>query len=381
MEIIDDTRPLYISKDLSIFYESFSEFQIEDFLNVISEPKSRPLFIHEFVITEYSLTRAVLIGLNAEKILDDLQKFCKHVLPQKVVDFIGLKCSNNYVYLEVVDQKYFLRSAVEIIEQLRANDEIKQCIKPPGEVLVVPPEVISMPLNVFEKEDIVESDNLGLLEDIVESDNLGLLEFFEDDDFFDHIDPDEFLEDADKIPNPHNASLPNKTRLLPSKEGGQDQVDQPEIDLTKDLLEIIPNSLPTVKLVLSNLSYPLIEQYDYKNDSLAKLNIHLKSHAKLRAYQQSCLEKVFSGGMMRSGIIVLPCGSGKTLVGVTAGCTIQKSVLVLCNSSVSVEQWTREFKFWSDIDPNSISKFSSQAKECFTTPAGILVSTYTMVID
>jgi superfamily II DNA or RNA helicase len=35
----------------------------------------------------------------------------------------------------------------------------------------------------------------------------------------------------------------------------------------------------------------------------------------------------------RSGIIVLPCGAGKTLVGITAACTIKKSVLVLCTSS------------------------------------------------
>lgn len=35
----------------------------------------------------------------------------------------------------------------------------------------------------------------------------------------------------------------------------------------------------------------------------------------------------------RSGIIVLPCGAGKTLVGITAACTIKKSCLVLCTSS------------------------------------------------
>jgi DNA excision repair protein ERCC-3 len=34
----------------------------------------------------------------------------------------------------------------------------------------------------------------------------------------------------------------------------------------------------------------------------------------------------------RSGIIILPCGAGKTLVGITACCTIKKSCLVLCTS-------------------------------------------------
>ena len=35
----------------------------------------------------------------------------------------------------------------------------------------------------------------------------------------------------------------------------------------------------------------------------------------------------------RSGIIVLPCGAGKTLVGITACCTIKKSTIVLCTSA------------------------------------------------
>ncbi|KAH9387733.1 TFIIH basal transcription factor complex helicase XPB subunit [Tyrophagus putrescentiae] len=45
-----------------------------------------------------------------------------------------------------------------------------------------------------------------------------------------------------------------------------------------------------------------------------------------------------------TGVIVLPCGAGKFLVGVTACC------LVLCNSSVSVEQWRMQFKLWSTAD-------------------------------
>jgi DNA excision repair protein ERCC-3 len=217
-----------------------------------------------------------------------------------------------------------------------------------------------------------------ILHDKAEQRDVELLDFFDDDNIYDEIDPDQYLHGGDKFIEPPKSQIPYDGSLLAAQEN--DQYDKPELYNTNGTLEIIPNSLPIVKQALSALSYPLIEQYDYKNDSMAKLNIHLKSHAKLRSYQQSCLEKVFSGGMMRSGIIVLPCGSGKTLVGVTAGCTIQKSVLVLCNSSVSVEQWTREFKFWSDIDSKTISKFSSQSKECFSTPAGILVSTYTMVL-
>ena len=48
---------------------------------------------------------------------------------------------------------------------------------------------------------------------------------------------------------------------------------------------------------------------------------------------------MFGNGRARSGVIVLPCGAGKTLVGVTAACTVRKRCLVLCTSGVRVGGW------------------------------------------
>lgn len=52
---------------------------------------------------------------------------------------------------------------------------------------------------------------------------------------------------------------------------------------------------------------------------------------------------MFSNGRARSGIIVLPCGAGKTLTGILAASHIKKSTLVLCNTNVSLEQWRKQF--------------------------------------
>jgi len=60
---------------------------------------------------------------------------------------------------------------------------------------------------------------------------------------------------------------------------------------------------------------------------------------------------------------VLPCGAGKTLVGITAACTVKKSILVLCTSSVSVEQWRAQFRQWTNIKEDQISRFTSDCKE------------------
>lgn len=83
--------------------------------------------------------------------------------------------------------------------------------------------------------------------------------------------------------------------------------------------------------------FPLIEEYDFKRSNIPKLNIELKPNTMVRDYQEMALSKMFSNQRARSGIIVLPCGAGKTLTGITACCTIKKSCIVVCNSQVSCQ--------------------------------------------
>lgn len=54
------------------------------------------------------------------------------------------------------------------------------------------------------------------------------------------------------------------------------------------------------------------------------------------------------------GIIVLPCGAGKSLVGVAAAARVKKSCLCLCTSSVSVDQWRHQFKLWSNLQDHQV---------------------------
>jgi len=62
--------------------------------------------------------------------------------------------------------------------------------------------------------------------------------------------------------------------------------------------------------------YPLMEEYDFKNDiSNPVLNIDLRASTRIRPYQEKSLSQMFGNGRARSGIIVLPCGAGKSLTG------------------------------------------------------------------
>jgi len=76
---------------------------------------------------------------------------------------------------------------------------------------------------------------------------------------------------------------------------------------------------------------------------------------------------------------VLPCGAGKTLVGIVAARTIRKSCLILCTSGVSVMQWKAEFLRWTNMDERDIAVFTADHKQKFAGASGIVVSTYSMV--
>ncbi|KAH8009550.1 hypothetical protein HPB51_018243 [Rhipicephalus microplus] len=127
------------------------------------------------------------------------------------------------------------------------------------------------------------------------------------------------------------------------------------------------------------LEYPLLAEYDFKNDTVnPDIHVDLKPSAILRPYQEKSLRKMFGNGRGRSGVIVLPCGAGKSLVGVTACCTVRKRCLVLCNSGVSVEQWKAQFKMWSTADDSVICRFTSEAKDK-PMGCGICITTYSMI--
>ena len=62
------------------------------------------------------------------------------------------------------------------------------------------------------------------------------------------------------------------------------------------------------------------------------------------------------GAAYCAGIIVLPCGAGKSLVGITAASRIKKSVLCLVTNSVSVDQWKHQFQLWTNLQDHQISR-------------------------
>lgn len=276
--------PLWVNYDALIIFEAFRQNSkhVADFLIAISEPVSRPLKIHEYQITSYSLYAAASVGLTTDQILTTLARFSKNQLPRSVRNFIT-DCTLSYGKIKLV----------------RAESKF-----------------------------YIETVNSDLFAMILKDPVIARLICTTD-------------------PRTHQAQI---------------------------------TSVEEARKRCIEIDYPLIEEYDFKNDeNLSSLEIDLRPSTQIRSYQEICLNKMFGNGRARSGIIVLPCGSGKTLVGVTAATTIKKSSLILCTSAVSVEQWRAATLQFTNIAPSNIARFTSERKEWFTGPAGILITTYSMM--
>ncbi|QTX04000.1 DNA repair helicase XPB [Agromyces archimandritae] len=80
----------------------------------------------------------------------------------------------------------------------------------------------------------------------------------------------------------------------------------------------------------------------------------------LRDYQQHAVDNFFTGG---SGVVVLPCGAGKTLVGAGAMATAKTTTLILVTNTVSARQWRDELLRRTSLTPEEIGEYSGQLKE------------------
>ena len=85
----------------------------------------------------------------------------------------------------------------------------------------------------------------------------------------------------------------------------------------------------------------------------------------LRAYQRQAAAAFFQAGRAQggSGVIVLPCGAGKTLVGMATMAALGESTLVLTSSLTSVHQWRRELLDKTDLPEEAIAEYSGAVKE------------------
>ena len=80
----------------------------------------------------------------------------------------------------------------------------------------------------------------------------------------------------------------------------------------------------------------------------------------LRPYQQQAVDGFWHGG---SGVVVLPCGAGKTLVGAGAMAAAKATTLILVTNTVSARQWRDELLKRTSLTEDEIGEYSGARKE------------------
>lgn len=132
----------------------------------------------------------------------------------------------------------------------------------------------------------------------------------------------------------------------------------------------------------------LLPRYQFAADtSIPSLDMKLRPDIQVRPYQEEALNAIVepeSAGEARSaqsGIIVLPCGAGKTLTSILVACAVQKPVLVVCSTIISAEQFQKEFLRFTTLMASKTGMFAGNKKWPFNGPSGVLFTTYTMLVD
>ena len=360
LKVDHERRPLWIDpKRDKIILENFSPFasRAKEFLTTIAEPLSRPTYLHEYKLTSNSLYAAISVGLEAEDILETLEKFSKTPLPNLTKSFIR-QSSKRYGKLKKVlkNSKYYLETQDNTILQKLVQDE------------VISAHLVSSSKDIITEKAVKKGP--AIIPGTREA--AGVVQ---------QVDRQNGVRPDSDQPDQLNGARPTEDELFLTtlrEEDDDEDDDQKHIHSVEILRDSA--SLESVIQRCWEIGYPVVEEYDHENDDKnATLDINTTSNTRLRDYQETSLRKMFGNSRARSGMIVLPCGAGKTLVGVAAACTIKKGTLVLCTSSMSVVQWRQEFLKWSNIDPDDIAIFTADHKAKFSRSTGIIVSTYSMV--
>ncbi len=131
-----------------------------------------------------------------------------------------------------------------------------------------------------------------------------------------------------------------------------------------------PETRGRLKMILTNLGFPVRDMAGYVlGDPInIKLRENLLGSGKpftIRDYQRESADIFYASGNDKggSGVIVLPCGAGKTIVGITAMSLIKSKTLILSPNVTAARQWIREIVDKTDIDPSVIKEYSGDVKE------------------
>jgi DNA excision repair protein ERCC-3 len=123
---------------------------------------------------------------------------------------------------------------------------------------------------------------------------------------------------------------------------------------------LLPWARGQVKQELLKLGWPAEDHAGYTPGTPHEIELNNADGWALRPYQEQAIDNFFAGG---SGVVVLPCGAGKTLVGAGAMARADTTTLILVTNTVSARQWRSELLKRTSLTEEEIGEYSGQVKE------------------
>ena len=123
-----------------------------------------------------------------------------------------------------------------------------------------------------------------------------------------------------------------------------------------------------LKQQLLKLGWPAADNAGYTPGAPFPIEL-IENGWQLRDYQKEAAEKFELGG---SGVVVLPCGAGKTIVGATTMSLVKANTLILVTNTVAARQWRDELLAKTSLTEADIAEYSGSSKEL----APVTIATY-----
>src|SRR5437016_12103333 len=133
-----------------------------------------------------------------------------------------------------------------------------------------------------------------------------------------------------------------------------------------------------IKQALIHIGFPAEDLAGYTDGSPLPMKLRtptlLGKDFTPRGYQYGASAAFYASGAPSggSGVVVLPCGAGKTIVGLATMSDIQRATLILTPNTIAVRQWIQEILDKTDIPPELVGEYTGDRKEI----CPITVSTY-----
>src|SRR5947209_3317363 len=148
--------------------------------------------------------------------------------------------------------------------------------------------------------------------------------------------------------------------------------------LDKNTIQVDASRRGHIKQALIHIGFPAEDLAGYTDG--APLSMQLRQETLSgddfapRAYQYAASAAFYAGGAPSggSGVVVLPCGAGKTMVGLAAMADIQRATLILSPNTIAVRQWIQEILDKTNLPPEMVGEYTGERKDI----CPITVSTY-----